>query len=249
MRRDNADNGSRAAKDCLVLTTKDQHNICAYCEKKISADSDDNAGKTPRGQVEHFHQKSAVSDGNNLHLDWKNMLAVCDGGRLPSVDNKVQHQRPSELSCDQHKNQVIQQGQIPDSCHGYILNPLTMPSFPNIFTLNKSNGHIIPDVTACKKVQSFLKPNEYRSAEELVQKTIDVLNLNCNRLTRIRLLIIKDIERTKEFLRQRQTPKQEMLKSLQRKYFKDQWPEFFTAKRCCLGEIAEAYLREINYIC
>ena len=63
------DNG--AVFDALALA---QGFLCAYCEMKIH--------RPIHGQVEHSEPKSQSTPEKNLHLDFRNLLACCQGGTI-----------------------------------------------------------------------------------------------------------------------------------------------------------------------
>ena len=67
---------------------EEQHYLCAYCMRKI----EDNGLKT---SIEHWYPLSKDKD---KALDYKNMLAVCDGGRNWSGTGK------KILCCDAYKS-------------------------------------------------------------------------------------------------------------------------------------------------
>lgn len=231
--------GLDAARMCRDQAILDQNGLCAYCEMEVSSD------KPRNRRIEHFHPKSDVTESHNWSLDWINMLAVCDGGSESSHEIKVTHPLPENLSCDAHKDRLTQNKELPLSCEGYILNPLKIPPFPNLFAFNKGTGHLKPDDTACSNVK--LPECVFNSTTELVNNTITVLNLNCERLAEKRRRIVVDIDRNKKRLRDRGVPLTDAPKKLLERYFSTKWPEFFTTLRCCLGDAAEEYLVSIDY--
>lgn len=64
--------GNEAVFDHLASA---QGHICAYCEIQIFRGTE--------GEVEHYQPKSATMPGRNLHLDFSNLLACCEGGTRP----------------------------------------------------------------------------------------------------------------------------------------------------------------------
>ena len=76
-------------RDSLI---KEQHGLCAYCMRRIK-NSDDNI--IPTTTIEHYKPKSN-SKYFDLTLDYKNMLAVCSGGRDKNAGKKF-------LCCDASK--------------------------------------------------------------------------------------------------------------------------------------------------
>jgi uncharacterized protein (TIGR02646 family) len=241
MSGDNTRGGSQAARECRDQAIRDQKGLCAYCEQKISSDD------TLHRRIEHFHPKSDKTGTHNWSLDWKNMLAVCDGGSSSSQEERIIHPLPANLSCDAHKDRMVQTGKLPISCEGHLLNPLAVPAFPNLFVLEKDTGYFKPDETACANAQISGYEHETISISALIGYTIETLNLNCDRLAAKRRLIIFDIDRNKKRLRESGVSQSEMSGKLISRYFRKEWPEFFTTLRCCLGSAAEDYLESINF--
>ena len=239
MRNDGVNNGQNAYHDCRRQAVEDQQNLCAYCELKITSDDQTHCS------IEHFHPASDKSKDNNWALDWNNMLAVCDGGSRSKSNERIIFPLPDNLSCDSHKDRMIQTGKLPIKCEGHILNPLEIPAFPNLFTLDKGTGFYKSNDTSCTKAK--ISGNKYETTTELVDNTIDMLNLNCSRLAAMRRMLIINIDQNKKQLRLKHYTPAEVPTKLIERYFTKKWPEFFTALRCCLGETAEKYLESINY--
>jgi hypothetical protein len=173
------------------------------------------------------------------------MLAVCDGGERTPAQGRTIHPLPANLSCDAHKNHALQSGDLPVDCEGRLLNPLDIPAFPNLFVLDKGMGHLDADDAVCRAMP--MPDNKQASTSELVRCTIKVLNLNCERLAEKRRLLVVNIDRNKKTLRRKGIPPADMPRKLVARYFSAQWPEFFTAIRCCLGQAAEERLHETNF--
>ena len=239
MRDNNAERGSQAARECRAQAVRDQRGLCAYCEQEIAADNPLHC------QVEHFHPKSDRAGTRNWGLDWENMLAVCDGGSRGSPEERKTRPLPESLYCDAHKDREIQIRKLPKACEGHLLNPLEIPAFPNLFALDKGTGFLRPDATSCAAVK--IPGNAFGTTAELVKRTIAALNLNCDRLAEKRRLLVVDIDKTKQTLRQKGTSAAVMRRELIRRYFSTRWPAFFTTLRCCLGQAAENHLRSISY--
>lgn len=229
MRRDAFHNGRQAAKDCLEQSIADQNGLCAYCECKIDPQ------KPHRCRVEHFHPKSDISTAYNWNLDWQNMIAACNGGE---TDEAPDTPLPDNLTCDAYKNHLVNTGRLTCDVEKGMINPLDLPAFPNVFTLNKGTGHFRPDLSACRQAGV--------NACKL-QHTINVLNLNCNRLARSRRAVFLAIEKRKQALKGRQYSFQQALDIMVKQYLDNQQPEYFSTYRCCLGQAAEDHLQNMNY--
>jgi uncharacterized protein (TIGR02646 family) len=219
------------ARDDKNLMLQDQGGLCAYCETKIN-------NLDPYQQsVEHYHDKSDFPNATNHNwgLDWQNVFVVCKGGESKDAMYPI----PDNLSCGAHKNRV----DVPKSCEGYLLNPLEIIANPALLEFDKATCKLKPNLVAC---QSFTPiHNQYSTVEELVQQTIDILNLNCQRLLDQRRAVLYQYAQViKKF---RETDKQNGLTQLAQRWFSNKWPSFFTTRHSLLGKHAEAYLQNIQY--
>lgn len=241
MRDDPNHGGQQAYKDCRETIVNQQGGLCAYCEVDIS---DNHPAKC---HVEHFHPKSDRSGATNWHLAWGNLLGVCNGGSNANAGpTHFRKPLPDNLSCDAHTNREMNMGRLPIACEGWILNPLDVAAFPCLFSVNKGTGDLLPDTTACQQIEPIVG-NQHASVAALVQHTIDMLNLNCPRLSDARLKVIRTIEKDKADLRSRSIPAATALPRLVAKYFRRQWPPFFTTRRFCLAPAADQYLRSSSF--
>jgi len=217
-----------------------QGGLCGYCEIGLH-------DRDPlKCRVEHFHPKSDTSTDHNWALDWQNMLVVCMGGSqrhqpLPHTLEPLSE----NLSCDAYKDQMINAGKLASQCEGWVIDPMGLPEFPCLFFVEKSTGKLVPDEQACADV--VLIGNRHLGTQDLIQHTIDMLNLNCNRLCEARKRVLWDIERNKKSLRQQNIRPDHALRTLAERYFRQRWPGFFTTIRFCLGTAAEQYLADIGF--
>ena len=214
---------------------QDQGHLCAFCETGLPVSSPHNQ------RIEHFHPKSDTSDpDHNWALDWDNMIGVCKGG-----SNQNSYPTPENLSCDAYKDHLIEKGKLSKACEGYVLNPLRIINTPCLFHLNKRTGDLLVDEDACTQLADF--DNRYQSLSELVQKTIEILNLNCQRLRDDRLTLLHEYERLKKRAR-RQNQHSKRYKALQaERWFRTRWKPYFTTRRILLGQAAEEWLTEHEY--
>lgn len=242
MRNDTLWGGRLAYQNCRSHTVADQGGICAYCEMDIR-DND-----PLKCRVEHFHPKSDIAGGINWALRWQNMLAVCNGGTNPHVSAPGFTLQPlaKNLSCDAHKDQRIQSGQLPLACEGWVLDPLQVLASPSLFTVRKDTGFLEPDPAGCQAA-GLWNGNKHATVRALVEHTIEMLNLNCDRLATARLLVVRDIENNKKRQRGKGLSPERGLDDLAGRYFGYSWPRFFTVLRACLGSAAENHLQQINY--
>lgn len=211
----------------LILT--DQAYLCAYCEVSLNSIGDH------RRRVEHFHPKRDRSGVVNWGLAWSNLLGVCLGGTYSSGDGVAQFPLPANLSCDSAKDRNHKVG----NPEGIILNPLEMMKFPSLFQLDKLNCFLEPCTEGCERYAP--KNNIFDSTIKLVENTINVLNLNCSRLSEARKGVLKYYNQ-----------KAAAAAKVRDKYYKaklaDEWfgrgvTSLFTTKRLLLGEEAEKVIR------
>ncbi len=216
---------------CKTLET-DQSGLCAYCE--IAATKDGNSL-----QVEHIVAKSCQDPACNWALHWPNMLAVCPGGsRWTNERDRYLEPLPDNLSCDQHKNHLVNTGSLGEDSRGFIVNPLDLPAFPPLVAV-LHDGRLVPQPDACARVE--IRPNAYSTTEELIDKSIKYLNLNCIRLCLARLAAAKNVAGELRKAKAELTcPKFLSMRNGRRR-------QFFSVYRCRLGKAAEAYLAASGY--
>jgi uncharacterized protein (TIGR02646 family) len=218
----------RAVYDELCKTLQaDQTGLCAYCELEATKEANSL-------QVEHIVAKSYQDPALNWALHWPNMLAVCTGGsRWAGEQDRYLEPLPDNLSCDQHKNHLVNTGSLGDDSRGFIVNPLDLPAFPPLVAV-LHDGRLIPHPVACASVE--LSPNSYSSTEELIARSIEHLNLNCVRLRLARLTAARNVA---------SDLKKANVESICPKFLSrrnGRQRQFFTVYRCRLGKAAEAYL-------
>ena len=218
----------RAVYDELCKTLQsDQAGLCAYCELEATKEANSL-------QIEHIVAKSCQDPAHNWALDWSNLLAVCTGGsRWAEEQDRYLEPLPANLSCDQHKNHLVNNGSLGQDSRGFIVNPLDLPAFPPLVAV-LHDGRLIPHPDACASVE--ISPNAYSTTEELIANSIEHLNLNCARLRLARLTAAKNVaSELKKANAESICPKFLSLRNGCRR-------QFFTVYRCRLGKAAEAYL-------
>ena len=231
--------GRTAYQQTKKTLLADQGGLCAYCEKKL-----DNL-PIHLQRVEHFHPKSDTSDPNkNWNLEWQNLLAVCTGGSQISDTDHRQHPLPDNLSCDAYKDTCITANKLNVDCEGYVLNPLELNSTLCFFSFDKATGELRPNEQFCQTV-NFTGTNNYANFYELLTKTIQFLNLNCQRLCDDRLVVLKHYNQ--EIAKARRIGDKLIHRKIASRWFSETWPSFFTTRRILLGDHAEIVLTKQNY--
>ena len=161
------------------------------------------------------------------------MLAACHGG------NTLYKTLPKhEKICDVYKNILLQDEKLPINCYGYLINPVDMPVFPNLFWFNPENGNMQAHEKNCATYQ--FQVNVYESTAELVRKTIEILNLNCLWLRKNRLAVYEMLQNEISKIMISNGDISELIdKCLDKAVF-----GYFTTCRQLLGKKAEEYLAE-----
>ena len=226
-------NEARAVYDKLCVDLEaDQCGLCAYCELK--------AFKPEFSlQVEHIVAKSYQDSACKWALHWPNMLAVCQGGSQLTKD-KDRYLEPLRvnLSCDQHKNHLVISGSLSEDSRGFIVNPLDLPALPPLVAV-LHDGSLIPHTDSCSQVE--ITPNAYSTTKELIDKSIEYLNLNCPRLCLARREASKNVNN--ELKKSRPDSRCRKFLALNN----ERRRQFFTVYRCRLGKAAETYLAESGF--
>ena len=139
--------------------TEIQHGLCGYCEIDI---------KEWDRQVEHVVPQSHPQQGVARALDHTNLIACCKGGTLLTEDEE-RRRKPvrRNRSCGEAKDDLVD----PD-----FIDPRTLPELPSLLQVS-FDGRIEADTEACQTCGI---------AADKIQKTIDILGLNVERLRRAR---------------------------------------------------------------
>ncbi|MFW2575659.1 retron system putative HNH endonuclease [Serratia nevei] len=213
----------------------EQGNLCAYCEvdmKRAPANMAEDSQSDFR--VEHFHPKSDKTTSHNWALDWQNMLGCCHGGQVSAVIDA--HERYSaDISCDGPK--------ADNNWDALILNPLTIPPSPLLFSYERTTGSMSVNHTACA---------EANIQTEQANNTVVMLNLNAERLKKMRMNELTYIgQKIADYIKSGLSPEDARLRiaqAMMRKNVNGDWPRFFSAVRSYLGSAAEENLRQVGYL-
>lgn len=202
----------------LVKSLADlQHGLCGYCEIDLR--------KGDR-QVEHVVPISDTDRGQAGALDATNMIACCLGGASDNTD--VQQDQERILSLGKSCGLAKGGNSTPE-----FVDPRTLPELPSL-TRVRPDGHIEADASACQTAG--------RSASD-VEKTIEILGLNVQRLRRARRdywnnlmqmmpKYYHDPNAIRNWVRCQLLPRNGSL------------PKFFTTSRSYFGELGERILME-----
>ena len=238
MRNDALHDGKNAYDSIVARLEADQGGICAYCEIKISRTS-----YTTR--VEHFVPKALQHPKHpkfNWTLHWYNLMGVCNGGtELRSATGHYLEPVKENVSCDAHKERALR----PVNSHGWLLNPLALPSMIPLMKIHRFTGHWIVDKANAGTTR--WAGSKYVSTEVLVEKSIEILNLNCPRLIRSRLKVLHNLEREIKLARDAKLDPAVYMVNICKRYLSPRYSEFFSVYRSRLGADAEAYLTNIGY--
>jgi uncharacterized protein (TIGR02646 family) len=234
--RNDALHAGKAAYDAIVAKLEaDQGEICAYCEIKISREK-----HTTR--VEHFVPKALQHTRINWALHWYNLLAVCNGGsQNRSVPGHYLEPLKENLSCDAHKQLAL--GTI--FTHPVLLNPLSLPAMQPLMRLDHATGELRVDEANATSLRWPSSPHV--SGVILVERSIEILNLNCPRLSRARLMVLRALEKEIKQARLKGLNPSFFMPNLVKRYLGPRFREFFSVYRFRLGDHAEIYLHSIGF--
>ncbi|HAS8402946.1 TPA: TIGR02646 family protein [Vibrio vulnificus] len=177
-------NNSRDAKKIKNKIFSEQNYICAYCEIDLC---EDNVFEHHR-RVEHFNSKSGWVVGDalpNWHLDWNNVIGVCIGGT--DRNNTEQFVMPDNKSCDSYKEHLETNHGEGKRWLGKIVSPLENNLSSDMFNFSLATGMLEVNV-GTTNLKTFTH-NNFATSSELLESTIEKLNLNCDRLNLARLEI------------------------------------------------------------
>lgn len=136
-----------------------QHGLCGYCEVDI---------RERDRQVEHVIPQSDPQHGAAHALDPSNLIACCKGGTL-QTDDETRRLDPVKRnrSCGEAKG---------DRIDAEFVDPRTLPDFPSLVRVH-FDGRIEADADSC---------NSFGLPVAKIEKTIEILGLNTERLRRAR---------------------------------------------------------------
>ncbi|HHQ4456118.1 TPA: retron system putative HNH endonuclease [Aeromonas hydrophila] len=220
----------------------DQSKLCAYCEASLKNVT------VNKLRLEHYHSKSDTSDpSKNWALTWNNIIGVCLGGSEQNQDDDALmcdnvYVTKENLSCDSHKAYLESTKKLSKDIEGFVLDPLDLCE-QSLFKYEIQTGKLIPNEDA----DNFYTPkvNNFSTLKELIENTLVVFNLNCDRLTDRRKAIFISYSRLIKNAKKRGDT--QIFKKMAENTFRNKWPSFFTTRRLIIGASAEKYLAENGY--
>ena len=221
MKNDGLNCGPEIFKSTRSELFMNQGNLCAYCEVSV-----DIAGVPSGSRVEHFHPKSDVSE-KHWHLVWSNLMGTCSGNTVNYLrEPAFRSPHKKHLSCDAHKDRMIQTGKLKASCEGLVANPYDIPAFPTLFTVKFSTGELLPNSLQCASTPAICE-DQPGTNEDLVEHTIRVLNLNCGRLCDARKAVVRQLNIQLSKARLSGETKIQAERRLANRHLTKRWPQFF----------------------
>ena len=159
--------GGDAYKELIAELISLQRGLCGYCEIEINL-------RESNYQIEHVAPQSTHPEAA-LHAS--NMIACCKGGSASMFESKDEERflKPPKrnLSCGQAKA---------ERDDPQFLDPRQLPALPSLLTV-RNDGRIEADGNACQSEDEVAK----------VEKTIEILGLNVERLRAARERRWKDL--------------------------------------------------------
>ncbi len=211
---------SKAGRDryrqLIEALTDLQHGLCGYCEIDLREDD---------RQVEHVVPRSDPRHGAARALDAANMIACCRGGTADGQDARGQASAPRSPSCGQAKG---------NSTDPSFIDPRILPALPSL-TRVLSDGRIEADENACKQTGFSV---------DRVDRTIEILGLNVERLRRAREDIWNDLN---DSWQKHHGDSDVMEKAARMELLPDgdgKLPSFFTTVRSYFSPLSESILAE-----
>ena len=147
-------NSGESYRELRDALTQNQHGLCAYCEIAI---------RGWRRQIEHVIPQSDDELGKAKALDIANMVACCMGGTVQDDEDRYRRPVRHNTSCGQAKGSQNDES---------FIDPRILPALPSLMRVI-DNGLIEADKNACQT--AGLLP-------DYVTRTIEILNLNAERL-------------------------------------------------------------------
>ena len=215
-------NAGTSLRELREVLARNQHGLCAYCEIEI---------KEPRRQIEHVIPRGDNRVGTQMALDVTNLVACCVGGTVAAAgledhEREDHYRRPvaDNISCGQAKG---------DRSDNAFVDPRSLPAFPALTKVD-DDGHIDVDEDACHTAGV---------APDRVTRTIDVLNLNADRLRLARGKWRNDLIERSQYVH----GTDRMIAWIRAVLTPDadgRLSRFFTTSRCYFGPAAERILDE-----
>ncbi|MBV7261250.1 TIGR02646 family protein [Photobacterium sp. WH24] len=233
-------NNGRDAKKIKKKIFEEQHYICAYCEIDLS----ENNTHEHHRRVEHFNSKSGWVVGEtqpNWHLDWNNVIGVCIGGT--DRNNIEQFVMPDNKSCDSYKEHLETNHSESKKWLGKIVSPLEDNLSSDMFNYSLATGKLEVNVDAAN-LEAF-EHNNFETSSELLESTLEKLNLNCDRLNLVRREVHISFEKLIASFRKSKDMKK--FKFMLRKWAGEDAPLYFQTTRDILvreNRIAQKALEE-----
>ncbi|EGR1562717.1 TPA: TIGR02646 family protein [Vibrio parahaemolyticus] len=233
-------NNSSDAKKVKKKIFSEQNYICAYCEIDLC---EDNVLEHHR-RVEHFNSKSGWVVGDtqpNWHLDWNNVIGVCIGGT--DRNNAEQFVMPDNKSCDSYKEHLETNHGESKKWLGKIVSPLEDNLSSDMFNYSLATGELEVNIEAANS--KTFEHNDFATSSELLESTIEKLNLNCDRLNLARREVHISFERLIAHFRK--SKDMDRFKFMLKKWIGAERPLYFQTTRDILvrtSHIAQKALKE-----
>ncbi|NOI38691.1 TIGR02646 family protein [Vibrio sp. 070316B] len=189
-------NNSKAYQEIKAKIFEEQGDICAYCEIDLSKEHTFEHHR----RVEHFNSKSGWKVGQaqpNWHLDWYNVIGVCIGGT--DRDNRERFVMPENKSCDSYKEHLETNCGYGKNWKGKVVSPLEAGLCSDMFHYCLASGELSVNDVYANSVQ--FHDNIYATSAELLQETLVLFNLNCERLKLARRDVHHSYEKLKAAFR------------------------------------------------
>ena len=174
-------------------------------------------------------------------------MGTCSGNTVNYLrEPAFRSPHKKHLSCDAHKDRMIQTGKLKASCEGLVANPYDIPAFPTLFTVKFSTGELLPNSLQCASTPAICE-DQPGTNEDLVEHTIRVLNLNCGRLCDARKAVVRQLNIQLSKARSSGETKIQAERRLANRHLTKRWPQFFSTYRAVLTDGFEDALHDMEY--
>ena len=180
-------------------------------------------GQNPNGKWKDFYYYNAGADYNET----KDLIFADQGELCAYCETSLKNHTPNKKRIE----------------HYHSKSDKGTPGINWALDWNNVIGELKVNSSTCVNYRP--SSNNFDTVDELVINTIDVFNLNCERLKSIRLKVFHDYERTIKLARNNNNP--QIKSQLAKVWFNKKWPSFFTTRRIILGDHAEQYLKTLQY--
>ncbi len=158
---------------------QEQGGLCIYCQQQLILKTEKECNTHIRSHIEHIRPRSLYSD---LTFDYCNLSISCEGFdcKIPQTN-----EQPKKEFCEHRKANEYDEE--------YFLNPIEVQDIEDYFIYDELELEMLP------------KDKKGTEKFEKAEYMIELLDLNNEKLMRIRQKVVHDIEKTNELYEKHDT--------------------------------------------